>query len=71
MVAGFSEKEIDEMDVSMTDTEFQSLVRKRLLGNPKTRSSQKVIPVSEVDKYLSRGFSYIASLPGKKIIISQ
>lgn len=71
LVAGFSEKEVDGIDVSMADEDFQKLVRRRLLGATKTRSSQRVIPVAEVDKFLSNGFSYVASLPGRKVIVSQ
>ena len=50
----------------MSDGEFQQLVRKRLLGNPKIRSSQRVIPVKDVDKFLKNGFSYIATFRVEK-----
>ena len=71
LVAGFSQEELDKIDVSsMSDEELQSIVRKRLLGGQVTNgASQKVVSVGEANDYLAKGWEYVASLPNKKVVI--
>jgi len=71
LVAGFSQEEISEIDVTgLTDEEFQDLVRKRLLGNANTDcGTQKVVSLNELEKYLENGWEYVATLPNQKVIV--
>jgi hypothetical protein len=71
LVAGFKAEEIDEMDLSMDDSSFQETVRKRLLGQSREGgdASQRVVSVGDVDSYLSKGWGYVASLPGDRVIL--
>jgi hypothetical protein len=70
LVAGFKPEEVEEMDLSMDDSEFQEAVRRRLLGQSSGGGgSQQVVSVGDVDKYLSKGWGYVASLPGDRIIL--
>ena len=73
LVAGFKPEEIDEMDLSMDDAAFQETVRKRLLGQSREGGfvSQRVVSVGDVDSYLSKGWGYIASLPGDRVILKE
>jgi hypothetical protein len=61
-VAGLKPEEIEGMDLSMEDTEFQELVRRRLLGSVSGRG-QKVVSVGEVERYLSEGWGFVSTLP--------
>jgi len=71
VVAGFSQDEIDRIDVtSLTDEEFQDLVRKRLLGrSDEDCGTQKVVSLDELEEYLENGWEYVATLPNKKVIV--
>ena len=71
VVAGFSQDEIDRIDVtSLTDEEFQDLVRKRLLGRrDEDCGTQKVVDLNELEEYLENGWEYVATLPNQKVIV--
>jgi hypothetical protein len=71
LVAGFSQDEVEKMDVpSMSDEEMQSVVRKRLLSAQATNGvSQKVVNVREANDYLAKGWEYVAKLSNSKVII--
>jgi len=71
LVAGFKADEIEKTDLSMDDSSFQETVSKRLLEQSKEEqgTSQRVVSVCDVDAYLSKGWGYVASLPGDRIII--
>jgi len=71
LVAGFSQEEISKIDItSLTDEEFQDLIRKRLLGNTNTDcGTQKVVDLNELEKYLENGWEYVATLPNQKVIV--
>jgi hypothetical protein len=72
LVAGFTSEEIDKMDISsLSDEEFQEIIRKRLLGEQSDCGRQKVVPVSEIDEYLLKGWEYVATLPNGRIIIKR
>jgi hypothetical protein len=55
----------------MDDASFQETVRKRLLGQPRDGgdASQRVVSVGDVDSYLVKGWGYVASLPGERVIL--
>jgi hypothetical protein len=71
LVSGFSQVELDKMDVaSMSDEELQSLVRKKLLGlQGSNGGSQKVISVVEANDYLAKGWEYVAKISNNQVII--
>jgi hypothetical protein len=68
-VAGFKPEEIEGMDLSMEDTEFQELVRRRLLGSVPGRG-QKVVSVGEVERYLSEGWGFVSTLPNRRAVLT-
>lgn len=72
LVAGFGQKEVEEMDIiSMNDEELQSAVRKKLLGGQTmNRSKQKVVSVNEANQYLAKGWEYVAKLSNNKVVIT-
>ena len=71
LVAGFSREEISKIDITgLSDEEFQDLVRKRLLGNAGMDcEAQKVVSLNELEKYLEKGWEYVATLPNRKVIV--
>lgn len=71
LVAGFKEEEIAKMDLAgMSDEEFQNLVRQRLLGIMQNNGNrQKLISIEEVEKYISKGWEFVAVLPNGKAIM--
>jgi hypothetical protein len=71
LVAGFTQAELDKMDVpSMSDEELQNILRKRLLGGQAPNgASQKVVSVDEANNYLAKGWEYVDKLPNNKVVI--
>jgi hypothetical protein len=70
LVAGFSQEEVDKMDLpSISDEDLQSIVRKKLLGAQTTDCKQKVVSIDEANGYLAKGWEYVANLPNKKILV--
>lgn len=71
MVAGFKEEEIRKLDLSKTsDEEFQKMVREKLLGSMANNGNhQKVIPLNEVENFLTMGWEYVAALPDGKAVL--
>jgi len=70
LVAGFRKDEVDKMDLfAMSDEEIQSIIRQRLLREKENDCKQKVITINEVERFLEKGWEYVATLPNKKVII--
>jgi len=71
VLAGFSQEEISEIDITgLTDEEFREIVRKRLLGRrDEDCGTQKVVSLNELEEYLENGWEYIATLPNSKVVI--
>jgi integrase len=70
LVAGFSVDEVEELDPSMDDETFQETVRKKLLGSMVNNgANQKVINVKEVERFLSGGWDFVATLPDDRIVV--
>jgi len=71
LVAGFNQEEVDKMDLSsMSDEELQSLVRKKLLGEPTSDcSKQKVVSIDEANGYLEKGWEFVAKISDDKVVI--
>ena len=70
-VAGFSEEEVAKYELAnMSDEELHNLVRQRLLGAMANNGSrQKVVPVSEVERFLADGWEYVASISNERAVI--
>jgi hypothetical protein len=70
LVAGFSPEEVEVMDPSMDDEAFQEMVRKRLLGAMANNgANQRIIGVEEVERFLSGGWDFVATLPDDRIVV--
>jgi len=70
-VAGFSEEEVAKYDLAnMSDEELHNLIRQRLLGVMANNGNrQRVIPLADVEKYLSEGWEYVTALPNERAVI--
>ena len=69
-VAGFSQDEVEKMDLSsMNDEEIQAIIRKRLLGEKTNDCTQRLVSVGNVEKYLEQGWEFVATLPNNRVII--
>lgn len=70
LVAGFSSEEVEGLDPSMDDEAFQEFVRKRLIGAMANNgANQRIIGVKEVERFLSSGWDFVATLPDDRIVI--
>lgn len=71
MLDVFRQSSLETMDLSKTsDEEFQKMVREKLLGLMANNGSrQKVIPTAEVERYISQGWEYVASLPDDRAVL--
>jgi hypothetical protein len=58
------------MDPSMDDETFQETVRKKLLGAMANNgANQRIISVEEVERFLSGGWDFVATLPDDRIVV--
>lgn len=71
LVAGFTQQEIEKLEISsLGDEEFQELVRRRLIpGEGEDCGREKVVDLNEIEGHLAEGWEYVATLPNNKIII--
>jgi len=70
LVAGFSQDEVEKMDISsINDEALQSMIRKRLLGERTNDCIQKAVSVDDVESYLEQGWEFVATLPNGKVIM--
>ena len=70
LVAGFSVEEVEEADLSMGDEAFQEMVRRKLMGAMMNNgASQRVVGVDEVERFLSGGWDFVATLPNERVVI--
>jgi integrase len=70
-VGGYSKEEVDKLDLAnMEDAEIQRMVKERFLGAMTNNGSrQKVVPMGEIETYLTQGWEYVAALPNEKAIL--
>lgn len=70
-VAGYSQEEVDKMDLSnIKDEDIQKMVREKLLGVMANNGSrQKVIHAAEVERFIEQGWEYVAALPDDRAIL--
>ena len=58
------------MDLLTDDETFKEKVRNKLQGVLLNNgSTQKIIDVSEVEKYIMEGWDFIANLPNNKVVV--
>ena len=70
LVAGYSGEEIDGLDPSMGDEQFQETVRRKLLGSMVNNgNNQRVVRLEDVENFLRRGWNYVAKLNDEKAVI--
>jgi hypothetical protein len=70
LVAGFTGDQIENIDLTVDDTVFQEIVRRKMYGSMLNNgSNQRVVDVSEAEKYIHQGWDYVGSLSEKKVII--
>ena len=69
-VAGLSGEDIDELDLTMEEEQFQETVRRKLLGSMLNNGkNQRVVRLEEVESFLKRGWNYVAKLNDEKAVI--
>jgi len=70
-MGGKSEEEIENMDLDeVTDEYLMDVLHQKVVGTlTGNGGSQKVVPVDDVEKYISEGWEYVSVLPGDKAIV--
>lgn len=68
---GYKQEEIDKLDLSSVSNEdFQQLLRDKVAGAMSDNGAkQKVIPVNEIEQYISDGYDFEAVLPNGKAVM--
>ena len=68
---GYKHEEIDKIDLkNISNEEFQQLLRDKVAGAmTENGAKQKVIPVSDVEKYIQEGYDFEAVLPNGKAVM--
>ena len=68
---GYKQEEIDKIDLAnISNEEFQQLLRDKVAGAmTENGAKQKVIPVSDVEKYIQEGYDFEAVLPNGKAVM--
>ena len=73
LIAGASQEEVDQLDISaMSDTELLEFAKEKMgktSPGKEARSTQKAVSSSEVDKLLAGGWQYVASLGPDRVIL--
>jgi integrase len=72
LASGFTEEEIEKMGdiASVSNQELHEAIKRKLLGvMTNNGAKQKVVSLSEVEKYISGGWEFVATLPNGKAIL--
>jgi hypothetical protein len=70
LMAGFNGEEIDELDLSMDDEEFQETLRRKLFGSMlRNGNGERVVPIGDVKKFLNKGWNFVAKLTDEEVIL--
>lgn len=70
LASRYTEEEIEKLNVGdLTDEELSKKIRERLLGVSNGNPKQKVVPSSEVEKYLKNGYEFVDRLSEDKAIV--
>ncbi|MBI3859317.1 MAG: site-specific integrase [Thaumarchaeota archaeon] len=69
-MAGYKQDEIEKMVPGMTDEQIMKAAREKFFGSMVNNGArQKVIPINEVESFISNGWEYVAQLPDSKAIL--
>lgn len=70
-VAGYSQKEIDAMNLTaISDEDLNAKIREKLLGvMTNNGAKQRTVTVDEVENHLAQGWEFVATLPNGKAIL--
>ena len=68
---GYKQEEIDKIDLTnISNEDSQQLLRDKVAGAmTENGAKQKVIPVSDVEKYIQEGYDFEAVLPNGKAVM--
>ena len=68
---GYKQEEIDKIDLTnVSNEDFQQLLRDKVAGAMNDNGAkQKVIPVSDIEQYISDGYDFEAVLPNGKAVM--
>jgi site-specific recombinase XerD len=68
---GYKQEEIDKIDLTnVSNEDFQQLLRDKVAGAMSDNGAkQKVIPVSDIEQYISDGYDFEAVLPNGKAVM--
>jgi hypothetical protein len=71
LIAGFTQDQIGGLDLAgMPDEEFQAMVRRKLLSAAQNGAPrQRVVPARELDRYLEKGWEFVAALPEGRVVL--
>lgn len=71
IVAGYTDEEVEAMDLGvLNDEELQQKLRERLFGVLANNGhKQRVVPVSDVARYISEGWEFVAKLDESQAIV--
>jgi hypothetical protein len=71
LAVGYKEDEIERIDLEhISDEDFQKILRDKVVGAMTNNGNkQKVISISDVEKFIEKGYDFVASLPNGKAIM--
>lgn len=71
LVVGFSPVEVEKINLStIKEEEFQGMIRQKLLTLMENNGArQKIVPIEEIEKYIEKGWEFVAALPNGKAVI--
>jgi hypothetical protein len=69
-ITGYKPDEIAKMLPGMTDEQIMKAAREKFVGAMVNNGArQKIIPITQVESYISNGWEYVAQLPDSKAIL--
>lgn len=67
---GFKQDEIDKMDLTMENEEFNKIIKGKLLGMMTNNGAkQKVVGVNDVEKFIGEGWEFVSPLGNDRAIL--
>jgi hypothetical protein len=70
LFAGYSGEEVEKMDLSVHDDDFQEIIRQKLVGSMVNNgNTQRVVKIEDVEDFLNRGWQFVSKLTEDKAII--
>ncbi|WP_291492265.1 hypothetical protein [Desulfurella sp.] len=71
LAVGYKDDEIERIDLEhISDEDFQKILRDKVVGAMTNNGNkQKVVSISDVEKFIEQGYEFVASLPNGKAIM--